>query len=901
MKKILKFGSLLLGLFLLAGGLTVGEHKVIETKAGKKDWTQITSVSDLNDTDYFIITDKDNDKNDPAVYFNGTVNSGHFKTTAFSNENPAYIDAAGIVQFTEISNGVYTIKELSTGKYLRANKAGSGGGELSESDSNGWLINCNSGHFDAIYQVAYNSKYAALRAYNTTDFRTYSNNDSTLVTTSSGTSFHIYKYEYKDEVFVTGVTLDVTEKTILIGESFDLNATIAPDNATEKGVTWTSSNEEIATVTDGRVEALAVGETTITVTTTDGEFTATCKVKVEKNPYIYDTLTKASLNLGSGYTKYTNKELISSAEYFLYVTTNGNNIQSNKNSDATKHYGIVTTKTGGLAKSVTVTFADNNSNPYEIYGSNVAYTDPDNLYSAETKGTLIEKITESKTVEITGDYQYLGFYSPSGANYIAEIKVKWDPVIPTSIEANDSLELTIGGTETIAYELVNGDFVVSETDVEFTSDNSAVSVSETGVVTGVSAGTANVTIKSKADENVTKTIAVTVSATKTPVTSVTLDQTELVIKETHTEELVATVLPEEASIKTVTWSSSDETVATVDKDGKVTGVKAGTATIKVESTDDDTKYAECAVTVEKREVVQFAKAETTTALIEGGKYIIVGEKDGVSYVMAHYVSGNSNVKSSDAELNTKNTIPVAIKEDIEDCFYTLVANDDGTWSFFDGEKYLYAAGTGTNNYMKTTTTIDGKAKFAITFDNSGLVSVIAQDDTVNANLRFNKGNELFSCYGVDGDGNAKMDQIYLYGVVENQNTASALAQNFMIQTNLVCSGEADVDRSQPLASMWDGFKESYQALEIEEKGKFLEATPSALIEAMLKRYDYIVAKYSLENFITGHKVSPLNNRVYYVGKQNNDSAVAIITIVSVVSVTCLGVLITIKKRKTINK
>lgn len=890
MKKIFKFGSLLLGLSLLASGLTVGGHKDIkEAKAAEEyekaegaalNWVPIEQPSDINTTDPFLIGYK---MDNGTRYFstNKIASSALAVDSNFSNAN--------VIRFEENPGGNGYLVKLSTSKFLTNASSTS----CSASGGSGWTVN------DDLYLVNLdNSNRILARASKDAgaNFKAYAANN----VPAANPPAIVYKYDStKSQIDVDGVSLDASEKTIKVGESFDLTATVSPEDATDNSVSWTSSDEEIATVTDGHVEALAVGETTITVTTTDGEFTATCKVTVEKNPYSYDTLTKASLNLGSGYTKYTNKELISSAEYFLYVTTSGNNIQSNKNSDATKHYGIVTTKTGGLAKSVTVTFADNNSNPYEIYGSNVAYTDPDNLYSAETKGTLIERITESKTVEITGDYQYLGFYSPSGANYIAEIKVKWDPVIPTSIEADDSLELTIGGTETIAYELVNGDFIVSETDVEFTSDNAAVSVSELGVVTGVSAGTANVTIKSKADENVTKTIAVTVSATKTPVTSVTLDQTELVIKETHTEELVATVLPEEASIKTVTWSSSDEEVATVDQDGKVTGVKAGTATIKVESTDDDTKYAECAVTVEEREVVQFDEAETTTALIEGGKYIIVGEKDGVSYIMAHYVSGN-NVKSSDAELNTEDTIPVAIKEDIEDCFYTLVANDDGTWSFFDGEKYLYAAGGASNTYMKSIATINDNAKFAITFDNSGIISVVAQGDATNKNMRFNynNGTPLFSCYGVDGDGNPKMDEIHLYVVVENQNTANALAQIFMIQTNIVCSGDAYLDRSQLLTSLWPAFKETYQGLLVTEQAKFLEANPDALIEAMLERYDYLVNKYSLENFITGHVVSPVNANFKPLITNNNNTSVTIIAIVSVASVGCLIALIAIKRRKS---
>lgn len=79
--------------------------------------------------------------------------------------------------------------------------------------------------------------------------------------------------------------------------------------------------------------------------------------------------------------------------------------------------------------------------------------------------------------------------------------------------------------------------------------------------------------------------------------TVTPDTATLKIGETTT--LTAEVLPADATDKTVTWSSSDEKVATVDKNGKVTAVAAGTATIKAVSNADDTIYGSCEVTVEK--------------------------------------------------------------------------------------------------------------------------------------------------------------------------------------------------------------------------------------------------------------------------------------------------------------
>ena len=82
---------------------------------------------------------------------------------------------------------------------------------------------------------------------------------------------------------VTGVTLAPTSATLTLGETetVTLSATVLPDGATDKSVTWTSSDEAVATVADGVVTAVAAGTATITVTTTDGAKTATCTVTVQ--------------------------------------------------------------------------------------------------------------------------------------------------------------------------------------------------------------------------------------------------------------------------------------------------------------------------------------------------------------------------------------------------------------------------------------------------------------------------------------------------------------------------------------------------------------------------------------------------------------------------------------------
>jgi len=85
-------------------------------------------------------------------------------------------------------------------------------------------------------------------------------------------------------ISVTGVTLDHSALTMIIGGTETLTASVLPSNANNKNVTWSSGNTSIADVTDGEVTAIAAGTAVITVTTEDGDKTAKCTVTVNKKP-----------------------------------------------------------------------------------------------------------------------------------------------------------------------------------------------------------------------------------------------------------------------------------------------------------------------------------------------------------------------------------------------------------------------------------------------------------------------------------------------------------------------------------------------------------------------------------------------------------------------------------------
>jgi len=136
----------------------------------------------------------------------------------------------------------------------------------------------------------------------------------------------------------------------------------------------------------------------------------------------------------------------------------------------------------------------------------------------------------------------------------------------------------------------------SDKKLTYTSSNLAVAkVSSTGMVTGVKAGNATITVKTTDGSNLTKTCKVTVTAS---VTGVKLNKSKAELKAGETLTLKQTVSPSAATNKAVTWSSSDKSVAAVSATGVVTAKKSGSAVITV-TTKDGKKTATCKVTVTK--------------------------------------------------------------------------------------------------------------------------------------------------------------------------------------------------------------------------------------------------------------------------------------------------------------
>ena len=158
-----------------------------------------------------------------------------------------------------------------------------------------------------------------------------------------------------------------------------------------------------------------------------------------------------------------------------------------------------------------------------------------------------------------------------------------------------SLSLIVGNTEHITATVKPDD--ATDKSVFWVSMNERIAtVDQSGNVTAVGAGTTTVNAVATSNQDISATCQVTAVAATVAVTGVSLSKTSLSLTEGASEKLLATVSPSNATNKSVTWSSSDDSVATVDQSGNVTAVKAGTATITVRTTDGG-KTASCSVNV----------------------------------------------------------------------------------------------------------------------------------------------------------------------------------------------------------------------------------------------------------------------------------------------------------------
>lgn len=346
-------------------------------------------------------------------------------------------------------------------------------------------------------------------------------------------------------VYVESVTLSSHNLSLSVGGlTASLTATIAPSNAANKDIIWSSNNTNVATVKDGIVTPVGGGSAMITVTSVDQEKSDSCLVQV----------------MGTSIAV----ESVSVSPTTMTLVSNG--------------------PIGTITPTFTPSLATNRAITWTSSDTNVA-TVSDGLVTPLSVGTVT-------ITAITVD---------GGKKATCEVTVTATAIAVTGVTLNQStMNLVVGGaTGTLTASVLPSNAL--NKNVLWNSSDTDVATVENGVVTPLGAGSATITVTT-VEGLKTASCEVTVTNANLSVTGVSLDVTTMTLMVGGVKgTLMATIEPYDATNWDMSWSSSDTSIVTVSEGllsvtADVNPVSTGTATITV-TTADGGKTATCQVTV----------------------------------------------------------------------------------------------------------------------------------------------------------------------------------------------------------------------------------------------------------------------------------------------------------------
>ena len=383
---------------------------------------------------------------------------------------------------------------------------------------------------------------------------------------------------------VSQITLNKAEASISVGNSETLTATVAPENATIKALTWASSDEDVATVApDGTVTAVKAGAATITATAADGSGkSAVCKVTVTG-----DTTPPAHEHRYGDWSK-------DGTNHWHECTDAACPNQSESIKDKAAHVydddADTTCNICGYVRTVT---------PEIVPVSQITLNKAEASISVGNSETLTATVApENATIKAltwASSDEDVATVAPDGT--VTAVKAGAATITATAADGS--------GKSAVCKVTVTGDTTPPAHEHRY-GDWSKDGTNHWHECTDAACPNQSESIKDKAahvyDDDADTTCNIcgyvrTVTPEIVPVSQITLNKAEASISVGNSETLTATVAPENATIKALTWASSDEDVATVAPDGTVTAVKAGAATITATAADGSGKSATCTVTV----------------------------------------------------------------------------------------------------------------------------------------------------------------------------------------------------------------------------------------------------------------------------------------------------------------
>lgn len=418
-------------------------------------------------------------------------------------------------------------------------------------------------------------------------------------------------------VLVSSIYLDRNYVTLNPGNSLILGATIYPYNAINRAIRWSSTDTSVVSVDSyGRVTANGLGTATIVVSTLDGSKVAYCTVRVEPVKVDSVSLNISNTDMCIGDTLHLQEKIYPYNAAVKRVTW----ISSDTSVATVNAFGEVRAVGVGTAK-ITVITADGNktaSCAIVVRGYKVSSVELNkseaSIYLGETL-KLAETVypnnaynksvywrssnNSAATVDTTGQVRAVGLGNTTisvttlDGSKTATCVINILPIKVESISINQGPEKIIVGNSIKLEASINPSNATNKSVSWSSSKSDIATVDSNGLVKAVGVGNVTITATS-IDGN--KTASCTIDVLPILVDSIKLNKTEENLFVGNSLTLEATINPTNATNKAVTWASSDEKVATVDCNGKVTAVGAGKAVITV-TTVEGNKTQSCNLTV----------------------------------------------------------------------------------------------------------------------------------------------------------------------------------------------------------------------------------------------------------------------------------------------------------------
>ena len=401
-------------------------------------------------------------------------------------------------------------------------------------------------------------------------------------------------------LYVTYISVSPSSISLYKGETTYISANVTPSNATNPNVEWTSNNTSIATVdNNGKVSAVGVGNTKIRCSAVDGSGKyGECHVTVKEPIAVTNiSLSKSSISIAINESyrlietvspsNATNKSVawksqntnIATVDYNGNVTgksagktkivcssTDGTNIQAECDVEVYKvnATGVSLNKSSAKVNinetlQLTATVSPSNASDKSITWK----SDNTSIATVSSSG-LVKGIAEGKTT--------IRATTSNGKSATCEVTVK--KVEATSISLPSSKNVYIGETVTLTYTMTPSNAMSSVT--WKSADTSIANVSSSGVVTGKKEGSTNITVTT--DNGKSASCKVYVEPKPIDPTKISFSSSSCNVEVGYSTKIRYTLEPENATT-TITWKSSDTSIATVSSDGIVKGIKQGTAKI----------------------------------------------------------------------------------------------------------------------------------------------------------------------------------------------------------------------------------------------------------------------------------------------------------------------------------